>query len=1062
MLAYGNIELYQNFRALSKAKKTIKPILNIMRKKFTLIILLLLTTLSTVFAQNIKISGKVTDNSGESLPGVTIAVKGTSLATSSDINGNYLITAPANSILVYSFIGFSTQAITAGYRTSINIVLQPTASTLNDVVVIGYGSQKSEKVSGSISTLKSSDIQKVNPVRIEDAIQGRVSGVEIIQSGSPGVNPTVLIRGIPSYTGSDPLVVIDGVEQTLTDFNSLNPADVESVSILKDAAATAIYGINGGNGVILVTTKTGRKDTAPKFNFNGSYGIQQVAHEVSVLNATQYGAMLNEGSTMSGGPVLFPDLSKLGLGTNWQDQVFKNAPLQQYQLSASGGGSNMTYFLSFGSTEQDGIVGGGAKSVYDRNNFTANLNFDLTSKLKFNVNVTDVILNSKGVSENSFNSVLGEALNFDPTVPVYNTVPNTIGKYGFSTLELQEVHNPLTTLQNTYNKDLGNKLYGKFELEYEIIKGLNVTSRFGYTKYNSNAKTFNPLIFYGVGNADNSLNADGTTVTGSHNSVSSTQSSNFNWDWETYANYDFNVAKDNHFQAVLGTALVRTSGNQIGVSRQDVPFNSWDYADYTAATGVNTPDNTAAQTGYYYQYSDQKLSYFARLNYDYKEKYLLTVSDREDGDQVFGANKKFANFYAGSLGWIISKEDFFKSNLITFLKLRGSYGTSGNSNAGNAQTSSIITGGPYNNIGNSNGYTFGGAFVPGSTIGSLANPDLSWETDKQTDIGVDIEFSHKFTVNLDVYNKTVDGLLFTPTQSLYLGTVPASNANIGSTSTKGIDAMVTYNDRITKDFGITTSVTFSTFKSLVTATNQDNSALVQGGYFFNGQSQPATIFKKGYAPGEFYGYKTNGLFQNGAEIAASATQPNAQPGDIRYVDVNHDGVITSADQTELGNPFPKFTIGWNLNLTYKQFDFTSFVYISKGNKIFTAWDRNATYTNKPSSILARWTGEGTTNNAQDPRYTFTDPNDNARVSDRYIQDGSFIKIKNLELGYTLPKSLLSNSMNLRVYAQVRNAYTFTKYTGFDPEISGGILNSGVDYGNYPQARTFLLGVDFKF
>lgn len=1034
-----------------------------MRKNFTLIILLLLTSLSTVFAQSIKISGKITDDSGSALPGVTISVKGTGSATSSDVNGSYSISAGANSTLVYSFVGFSTQVIAVDNRTVINIILQPATTTLNDVVVVGYGTQKSEKVSGSISTLKSSDIQKDNPVRIEDAIQGRVSGVQVIQSGSPGVNPTVLIRGIPSYTGSDPLVVIDGVEQTLTDFNALNPADVESISILKDAASTAIYGINGGNGVILVTTKTGKKNSTPKFNFNGSYGIQQVAHEVSVLNATQYGAMLNEGSTMSGGPVLFPNLSTLGAGTNWQDQVFKNAPLQQYQLSASGGGTNMTYFLSFGSTEQDGIVGGGTKSVYDRNNFTANLNFDLTSKLKFNVNVTDVILNSKGVSENSFNSVLGEALNFDPTVPVYNTVPNTIGQYGFSTLELQEVHNPLTTLQNTYNKDLGNKLYGKFELQYEIIKGLNLTSRFGYTKYNSNAKSFNPLIFYGLGNADNTLNGDGTTIANSHNSVSSTQSSNFNWDWETYANYDFSVAKDNHFQAVLGTALVRTSGNQIGVSRQDVPFNSWDYADYTAATGVNTPDNTAAQTGYYYQYSDQKLSYFGRLNYDYKEKYLASISDREDGDQVFGANKKFANFYAGSLGWIISKEDFFSSKLITFLKLRGSYGTSGNSNAGNAQTSSIITGGPYNNIGNSNGYTFGGTFVPGSTIGSLANPDLSWETDKQTDIGLDIEFHHQFTVNLDVYNKVVDGLLFTPTQSLYLGTVPASNANIGTTSTKGIDAMFSYNGHISKSFGISTSVTFSAFKSLVTATNQDNSALVQGGYFFNGQSQPATIFKKGYAPGEFYGYKTSGLFQNGAQIAASATQPGAQPGDIRYVDVNHDNVITSADQTELGNPFPKFTIGWNLNLTYKQFDFTSFVYISEGNKIFTAWDRNATYTNKPSTILARWTGEGSTNDAQDPRYVFTDPNDNARVSDRYIQDGSFIKIKNLELGYTLPKSLLTaKNTNLRVYAQVRNAYTLTKYTGFDPEISGGILNSGVDYGNYPQARTFLLGVDFKF
>ena len=338
-------------------------------------------------------------------------------------------------------------------------------------------------------------------------------------------------------------MVIDGVEQTLVDFNSLNPADVESVSILKDAAATAIYGINGGNGVILVTTKSGKKNQATQFRFSGSYGIQQVANKVDVLNATQFGAIENEGSTLSGGPLIFPNLSTLGTGTNWQDQIFKNAPVQMYGLSATGGSDKMTYFLAFGSTLQDGIVGGGSKSVFDRNNFTANLAFNLTSNLRFNVNVTDAILNSKGVGENAFNSVIGEALNFDPTVPVYNKVPNTVGEYGFSTLELQEVHNPLTTLQNSYNKTLGNKLYGKFEFAYDIIKGLTLTSRFGYTYYNDNGKSFTPLIFYGVNNSDNTMNADGSTVTGDHNSVSSVKNGNFNWDWETYANYDFTVAK---------------------------------------------------------------------------------------------------------------------------------------------------------------------------------------------------------------------------------------------------------------------------------------------------------------------------------------------------------------------------------------------------------------------------------------------------------------------------------------------------------------------------------------
>ena len=965
-----------------------------MRKKFTLIILFLFSAFTLVMGQTVKISGKVTESSGQPLVGVSVKVKGDATsATSTNVTGQYSLTVKPNAVLVFSYIGFTMQEVPVNNRTEVNIVLDDDVKGLKEVVVIGYGSQKTEKITGSISTLKSTDIEKADAVRIEDAIQGRVSGVEIIQSGSPGVTPTVLIRGVPSYTGSDPLVVIDGVEQTLADFNSLNPSDVESVSILKDAASTAIYGINGGNGVILVTTKSGKKNQKTQFKLSSSYGVQQVSSQVKVLNATEYAAMLNEGSTLSGGPLIFTNLSTVGVGTNWQDQIFKNAPLQNYVLSASGGSDKSTYFLEGGFTDQAGIVGGMDKSNYGRGNFTANLSFQLTPKLKFLVNATEVILLSKGVKENAFNSILGEALNFDPTVPIYNNVANTVGAYGFSNLERQEVHNPLTELSNTYNKDLGNKLYGKFEFQYDIIKDLKLTSRFGYTKYNDNAKSFSPLIFYGLNNTDNTMNADGSTVTGDHNSVTSVQNSNFNWNWETYANYDFNLAKDHHFQAVVGTALAETTGNSIGVSRQDVPFNSWEFADYTAATGVNSATNTNAQTGYYYQYSDNKLSYFARLNYDYQEKYLATLSDREDGDQIFGANNKFANFYAGSLGWIISKESFFHADLISFLKLRASYGVSGNSNAANAQTTAIVTGGPYNNIGNSNGYSFGNSFTPGSSIGSLANPALAWEKDKQTDIGIDIELSHVFTVNFDVYKKNVDGLLFTPSQALYLGTVPASNANIGSTTTKGIDAMVSYNNNLGKNFHISTSVTFSTFQSLVTATNSDNSAIIQGGYFFNGQTQPSTVFQKGYAPGTFWGYKTDGLFQSQSQIASSPTQTGAQPGDIKYKDINGDGVITSADQTNLGNPFPKFTIGWNLNLTYKQFDLNTFVYISEGNKILKAWDRNANYTNKPNTILARWTGPNSTNDAQDPRYTFTDPNDNARVSDRYIEDGSFLKVK---------------------------------------------------------------------
>lgn len=1037
-----------------------------LKLRFWLFLAILFSTSLTLKAQVIKITGKVINQvTGVPIAGASIEVKGTPIVTATNQEGNYTLSLPSKGkVLVVKHVGMQTIERTINNSGVENFALQEAVNDLNDVVVIGYGTQKVTNVSGAISVVKAADIEKANPVRVEDAIQGRASGVNIIQSGSPGVTPTVLIRGIPSYSGSDPLVIIDGVQQSLVDLNSLSPSDIESINVLKDAATTAIYGVKGGNGVIVVTTKSGKRNQKTQFNLNANYGTQEVANTIGVLNATEYAAIVNEGSTTSGGSVIFPDLSKVGVGTNWQNQIFQKAPLQLYSLSVSGGSDKVSYFLSANYADQAGIVGGASKSDYARGNFTANLNFQLTPKLKFLVNTTGVILNSKGVAENSFNSIIGEALNFDPTVPILNTVPNTIGKYGFSNLLLQEVHNPLTNLANTYNKDAGNKIYGKFEFQYDVVKNLKLTTRFGYTAYNDNAKAFYPLIFYGPLNVDNSLNADGSTVTGRHNSVSSVRNSNFNYRWETFANYNFKWKENHHFETVAGIVFLRNSGNQIGVSRQDVPFNSWTFADYTAATGVNTATNTNAQTGYYYEYFGKNISYFSRINYDYKGRYLASFSARRDGSYAFGQNNKFGNFFAGSAGWIVSKENFFHSNFINFLKLRTSYGTTGNDGNTSPQSTTIITGGPYNNIGNSNGYSFGNNFTPGSTLGSQANPNLAWEKQAQFNIGFDMNFfNNRFSITADYYQKDVNGLLFTPSQSLYLGTIPAPLANIGSTTSKGIDAMLSYTDHIGKNFHINTSVTFTTSKNLVTATNSDNTARLVGGSFFNGQSQTVTVFEKGQSPGYFYGYKTAGLFQSASDISKWAAQPGAQPGDIKYVDINKDGVIDSKDQTKIGDPFPKFTMGWGLNLEYKNFDFSAFLYASVGNNIYRAYERNSSFTNKFRSILDRWTGPGTTNDARYPRYSFTDPNNNARVSDRYVEDGSFVKIKNLELGYSFPKSFAKNAFTkVRIYMQVKNAYTFTKYSGFDPEISGGILNTGVDLGAYPQARSYNFGLDLRF
>lgn len=1038
--------------------------------KRSIMAFLILISSFSLFAQELQVKGVVTSaDDGQPIPGLTVVVKGTTNGTITDFDGNYTLKVAGNSTLVFSFVGMTNQEIPVNNRSVINVVMAAEVTSIDEVVVVGYGTQKVTKVSGAISTLRGADIEKQKPVRTEDALQGRASGVTVVSNGSPGAKPTVLIRGIPSFSGTDPVVIIDGIPQTLTDLNSINSSDLESINVLKDAATTAIYGVKGGNGVIVVTTKSGKRNQSAEINLNSNYGVQQVVKTIGVLNATEYGAIINEGSVVSGGNVIFPDLTVLGQGTDWQNEVFQTAPMQSHNISASGGNEKMSYFLSGGYLSQGGIVGGYDKSRFNRVNFTANMNFDLTPKLKFILNTSYVNLDSKGIAENSFNSVIGSALNFDPTVPVLNTVPNTVGKYGFSNLLLSEIFNPLTKLDNTYGKNIGNKLYGKFEFQYQVIKNLKLSTRFGYTKYDGNAKNFTPLAFYGPQNVNNTMDASGVAVTGSHNSVSHEKASNFNFTYEAFGNYDFNIADDHHFETVLGLAIAKNSGNAAGASRQDVPFNSWEFADFTAATGVITAENTSALNGYYYQYFRKNLSYFSRVNYDYKDRYLASFSARRDGSYAFGKDNKFGNFYSGSLGWLVSEEDFFESNLISYLKIRGSYGTIGNENV-DPQIVSIVTSGPsYGPTANSNGYTFGNVFYPGSTVGSAANDVLQWEKQTQFNVGFDMNlFKDKFSLSADYFQKAVDGLLFTPSASLYLGTVPIPTDNIGSTKSSGIDLTVSYKEQIAKKVNISNSFTFTTSKNEVTATNNDGTARILGGYYFNGQSQSVTVFEKGFSPGYFYGYKTDGLFQNADEVANWPTQTGAQAGDIKFVDISGpdgvpDGKISADDQTQIGDPFPTFTLGWNFNLEYKGLDLVVFTYASVGNDIYRAYERNANYSNKFRSVLDRWTGENTTNSAQNPRYSFTDDNSNIRVSDRYVEDGSFVKIKNVQLGYTLDKAMTRNLFKkVRVYAQVKNALTFTKYSGYDPEISGGILDTGIDRGAYPQARTYSLGLDIKF
>lgn len=1032
-----------------------------MKKIFLKILTLLFLAImqGPIQAQELVITGTILSAEGNPVANASVVVKGTSIGVTSNASGNFSVKVPSGAkFLTVTSVGYATTDIAISGNT-LNIVLGSVNTDLGEVVVVGYGTKKVTNVSGAISTVKAADIEKLKPVRMEDALQGRASGVTVISAGSPGVKPTVLIRGIPSYTGTDPVVVVDGSIQTLDDLNAINPADIESINVLKDAATTAIYGVKGGNGVILVTTKSGRKNQKTEFNYNANYAIQEVLNQIGVLNASEYGAIVNEGSVTSGGNLIFPNISTLGVGTNWQDQIFKRAPMQSHTISARGGTDNVSYFLSGGLLGQDGIVGGGDKSFFNRINATANLTFDLTAKLKFITNTTFTNIKNAGIPENSINSVLSNALNFDPTVPVLNTLPNTYGRYSVSPYILSEIVNPLTQLDDTYNKGNTNKLYGKLEMQYNLLENLKFTSRFGYTNTDVVVKNFTPLAFYGSSHINSTLNADGSPRIGAHNSVYEAQTNYFNYTFENFLNHKVRFGQHHNLETVLGFSMAKITGKNISGTRQDVPFNSWEFADISSATGIAA--NNGLDVGSF-QYERRNLSYFARADYDYKEKYLVSATIRRDGSYAFGINNKFANFFSGSLGWVVSEENFFKSNFFNYLKLRSSYGVTGNENV-SPQFQRISTLVYAYGLGQNAGYTFGNESTSiGATVASFRNDNLRWEQQAQLNAGLDLRFfKNKFSFSADYFRKDISGLLFTPTLSLYLGTAALPTDNIGTTRTSGIDLSLGFNETIGKNFKLSTNVTYTQATNMVTETN--NGLINGGGYGI--PFQTVTRFEKGFAPGYFFGFKTAGLFQNQSEIDDWASQPGAQPGDIKFVDMNKDGIINADDRTNLGNPFPDFTMGWSLNLEYKGFDFTSFVYASVGNEIYRAYERNLAMTNKFRNVLGRWTGEGSTNNAATPRFSFIDANNNTRVSDRYVEDGSFIKLKNLQLGYTFNGNSRLKKLNiskLRIYAQARNVLTLTKYTGFDPEISGGIFDTGIDRGFYPQARSWAVGLDIKF
>lgn len=1022
-----------------------------MMTKLTLTLCLLFSAFC--FAQELEIKGKVTEAAtGMPVPGASVSVKDSSTGTTTDLDGNFTISAPKGATIVVSFIGFKSHEQVVNSSGTIAISLTEDAKVLDEVVVIGYGTQKRKEVTGAVGYVSGETISNFKPVKMEQALQGTVSGVNVTtQSGAPGAGLDIRIRGISSNGNNQPLFLVDGVIANMS-FSDLNFNDVESISVLKDAQA-AIYGTAGANGVILVTTKKGRKNTRPSFSYNNYIGFQETSRKLPMLNATEYALLLNEAYANGGQNIPFPDVSNLGEGTDWQDEVFdKGVPMMNHDFSVSGGTDKSTYFASGSHFEQGGIIGGD-KSNYERNTARVGMTVDLFSNLKLTTNASYMWLNRKAFSENTLGSVLFNALNTPAVYTPYDADGNfTVLPTGSTAIPASnlgnEIINPLAQIANTFNFYKLKRQSYTVQLDYDPIKDLTVTGRFGYNGQDSHSRSFSPQVSYG-----------GKVFDNVRSRVDLSMINDNDWTFDLFVNYKKTIAETHHFNALLGHTTYRTYGDALFNSGFDIPNNAWENADISLTTGFQS-----AKTGSSYTYDIQRVSYFGRLQYDYKEKYLVSAMLRRDASARFGPDYRAAWFPSFTGGWVLSQEEFYpQNNIVSFAKFRASYGRMGNDLIGDFRYLGLL--------GGEATYVFNGQLVNGVAQGALPNKSIRWEEDRKFDAGIDLKLlSDKVDLTIDYFRNKRSGLLI---QNIPISGVIGTNApggqnptlNAGDVLNKGWEFALSYKDKAGDDFSYNVSYTAAFYKNEVTRVD-NGTGFYPGGGFGVGQPQP-TRMEVGQPMGYFYGYETDGLFQTQAEIDNAPSQyavanVTPQAGDIRFKDVNGDGVVDTNDRTKIGKPTPDATMGINIQLNYKGFDFVGYGFASIGNDMIRNYERTLTDVNHMNYVLDRWTGEGTSNSV--PRVT-TGATANNVFSDYFVEDASYFRIQNVQLGYTVNPEFTKKAYveKLRVYVGANNLYTFTKYRGYDPGASSGDpLSSGIDYGFYPVSRTFLFGVNLNF
>ncbi len=989
-------------------------------------------------AQELQVQGVVLDaNSSEPLPGVNVLVKGTNRGTAADFDGNFQLGGLASGeVLVFTYLGYLETEYVVRASEQITIRLQEDVSALDEVVVIGYGTQTKKELTGAVAVVSSETIEELNPTRIEQALQGQVAGVQVTtESGSPGSSSNIRIRGISTNGDNRPLILVDG--NVIEDLSVVNPGDIASINVLKDATA-GIYGVRAANGVILITTKTGRRDTEVKFSYDAWGGVQQTARKIPVLNATEYAVIANEAFAAGGGSIPYPNLGILGVGTDWQDEVFSNAPIINHNLTASGGSAKSTYSFGAAHLTQDGIVGG-PKANFNRSTLRANFNTELFKNLNLVTNVLYTRTNRKTLPENSLGSVLFNALNNAPTFAIRDDA----GAFTLAEGLGNEVINPLAQIENTYNKTVVDRISGKVGGSYMILEGLKAESNFQFNYSEVASVFFAPTVFYGSGKV---FNVDRNFVVESKNIFR-------DYTWDSFLNYNKDFGEDHNLNATLGMSVFRTSGQFSGSTGFNIPDNSFANASIDNATDV--VDNFINTVG---KFDSRLLSYFLRLQYNYKDKYLLSGVIRRDGSTAFGPRNKFGYFPSGSLGWIVTEEDFLSgSSWLDFLKIRASYGIVGNDRIAANAFRSVLSG--------EGAYVFDDQLRFGKAVGALSNPEIQWEEQKTLDVGFDMRlFEDHINLTVDYFRKRTEDLLVSPPVSGILGAAaPGSGSpvvNAGTVENRGLELAIGYQTAPTAAFSASINYNVTLLENEVISVN-NGVGFIPGGSFGVGQDPPARM-EDGKPLGYFYGLQTDGIFQSQAEVDAHATQANAAPGDLRFVDQNNDGVIDSNDRTDIGSPIPDATMGLNISLGYKQWDFTTYAFASIGNEIVRNYERNQPLVNRSVYALDRWTGPGTS--TTDPRVTIG-ATSNTLFSDYYVEDGSFVRLQNAQVGYTFTDAFNEHLGidKLRFYLAVNNLFTLTKYRGYDPAASSGApIGAGIDPGFYPVPRTYMLGVNFKF